>query len=251
MMVDVEMAIYHYHFMVRYYGSRGDGVDLPDQKKEYCDLMKKSIVSEIKTMVSDSEHNTYHSVLSMYMRSGVLREFVRELFNSKEMLTRKVIYLAWSQANMYVIQNCIELDIDTEPQRNISCAIRSDCINTVDTCVGMGASLDLPLIPYRHCKSVKMVKHLSKTYTCKLHDMARKLPGNNLVSVEYVFLGGHIEEMGDLNETLKIQGNRERSLPIKRAYVRSIRKGNMDPLGGIGRCLLLPGFVVKKITDYV
>lgn len=251
MMVDVEMAVYHYHFMVRCYTNSRDGVDVPDETREYCALMKKSIGSEIKIMASDNEYIIYHSVLSMYMRSEVLTEFVRGFFNSKEMLTRKIIHLAWSQGNRHVIQNCIGLGIDTEPQRNISGAIRSDCINTVDTCVGIGASLDLPLMPYRHCKSVVMANHLSKVHECKLHNMSTKLCGNNLVSVEYLFLGGYIEEMGSLNETLQKQGNEHRSLPIKRAFVRSKRKENIEPLEGLGRCLLLPGFVIKNITEYI
>ena len=250
-MVDVEMAIHHYQFMVRCYTDRREVLDIPEEKREYRDLMKKSIVSEIEIMVSDNEYNIYHSVLSMYMRSTVLKDFVRELFNSKDMLTPKIVYLAWSQGNVNVIQNCIELGIDTEPQKNISCAIRSDCCGAVYTCVGLGASLELPLMPYRHCKSVNMVNHLFKVYKCKLHDMARKLPGNHLVSAEYVFLGGHIEEMGDLNETLRTRGNMERSFPIKKAYVRSKRECIVEPLEGIGKCLLLPGFVVHKITEYI
>ena len=254
MIVDVEMAIYHYQFMVCYYTDLRDVLDktgLPKEKREYRDLMKKSIVSEIKIMVLDNEYNIYHSVLSMYMKSKVLKDFVRELFNSKEMLTPKVVYLAWSQGNINVIQNCIGLGIDTEPQKNISCAIRSDCCSIVDTCVEMGASLRLPLMPYRHCKSVSMVNHLSKIHQCKLHNMARKLPGNHIVSSEYLFLGGHIEEMGYLNETLRTRGNIERSLPIKKAYIRSKREGIRESLEGIGRCLLLPGFVVRSITEYI
>lgn len=251
MKIDVEMAVYHYHFMVQYYTNITDDPDITKEKREYLEMMKNSIESEIKIIVLYNECNVYHSVLSMYMKSDTLREFVRGLFNSKEMLTRKMIYLAWSQGNMHVIQNCIELGIDTEPQRNISCAIRSDSIETVDTCVGLGAYLKLPLMPYRHCKSVVMANHLSRVHKCKLHDMATKLCGNNLVSVEYMFLGGHIEEMGSLNETLRKRGNKYRSIPIKRAFVRSKRKESVEPLEGLGRCLLLPGFVVKNITEYI
>ncbi len=235
--------------MVRYYTDPGGS---SREKNEYRALMTKSIVSEIKIMVLDDKcSNTYHSVLSMYITSSVLKDFVRGLFSTKEMLTPSIVCLAWSQGNMDIIQNCIGLGVDTEPQRNISCSIRSDCCRTVDVCVGMGASLALPLMPYRHCRSVKMVKHLSGNYNCKLHDMSRKLHGNLLVSAEYVFLGGHIEEMGALNATLRSRGNEERSLPIKKAYIRSKREGFVEPLEGIGRCLFLPGFLVRNITEYV
>lgn len=251
MKIDVEMAVYHYHFMVRYYSTITEDPGITKERREYLEMMKKSIEYEIKIMVSDNDYNIYNSVLSMYMKSDTLVEFVRGLFNSKEMLTRKMIYLAWSQGNMNVIQNCVELDIDTEPQRNISCAIRSDSINMVDTCVGLGASLKLPFMPYRHCRSIEMMNHLSKKYKCKLYDMATGLCGNNLLSIEYMFLGGHIAIMGTLNKTTRCQGNIYRSLPIKMAFVRSRRKDNTKPLEGLGRCLLLPGFVVKNITEYI
>lgn len=250
MMINVEMAISHYNFITRYH-------IMPScmkygKNKEYYETMIKAITLEIASMVQETDNNMYNGVLSMYMRSHTLTGFVTNFFNTKEMLTPRVIHLAWSQGNVNIIQNCIELGVETDPCKNINCCIRSDCTNTVDMCVGLGASLAPPLVPYRHCRSVDMVRHLFIQYNCVLQDLKRKLPGNHLASVEYLYLGGYIEEMGDLNEVLRKQGNTERSLPIKKAYVGSKRKGaRVDGYEGLGRFLMLPGYVVKCITEYI
>lgn len=249
MMVDVEMAISHFHFMVRCYGIQHE---LSESQKGYFESMRGSIVSELTLMVELNECNTYHSVLSMYMKSRVLRDFVEETFSTEIMLPRKVVSIAWTCGNTGVIRTCLGLGIDVEAQRNITGAIRSDNTDMVDTCVDQGGSLKLPLLPYRHCRSVAMVNHLSKRHQCRLHDLSKKLIGNHLVSVEYVLLGGHIEEMGELNEELRTQGNKQRSLPIKKAYVRSVREGmEREEFDGLGRFLLLPGCVVRSIASYI
>lgn len=119
-------------------------------------------------------------------------------------------------------------------------------------CVEQGSPLGLPLTPFRHCKSVKITRHPYQTYQCKLHDMSNMLSFSHSMSVEYVLMGGHIEEMGYLNIDLRRQGNDNRSLRIKVAYTRCVaeNRGPSD-FEGIGRCLFLPGFVVKKISSYI
>lgn len=243
------MAIYHYHFMVRSYSRPHQ---LIGNRKDYDNLMRASIASELKLMVELNGANIYHSVFAMYMKSLILRPFVAKVFSCEDMLPRKMISIAWSSGNEDVIHKCLELGIDVEPQRHVSSAIRSDNTDIVDLCVEQGASLKLPVLPYRHCRSVQMLRHLSGVRKCKLHDLKKKIPGMNLISVEYVFMGGHIEELGDLNWKLRLQGNLERSLPIKKAYLRHKRRdAKCEDLHGLGKFILLPGGLVKSIASYL
>lgn len=249
MIIDVEMAIFHYHYLIRHYPTHQE---LSGIQKEHYENMTRTIVSELRLMVELNECNTYHSVLSMYMRSKRLGDFVSDVFSTESMLPKKVVSIAWASGNCGVIQTCLGLGIDVEAHKNIAGAIRSDNTHLVDMCVGHGASLKLPVLPYRHCRSVEMVNHLSIKHKCVLHKMSKKLLGNHLVSSEYLFLGGHIDEMGELNGILRKQGNEQRSLPIKRAYMRSNRVGTEGiDLDDLGLFLLLPGCIVKSITEYI
>lgn len=249
MIVDVNTAINNYTFLVRNYKKKDE---LNREEREYYDSMERAIVLEIRLMVQKNSSNMYHSVLSMYLKDRSLKQFVIDIFRSKDMLTDSIVTLSWNTGNINILQSCIELDIELYPQKNISGAIRSNSTYAVDMCVSAGASLSLPLLPYRSCNSVEMVRYISSVYGCKLYNLTRKLHGNQLVSAEYIYMGGYIEEMGELNATLQERGNLDRSLPIKKAYVRSLRPNTCpDRYNGIGRFILLPGSIVKNIASYI
>ena len=216
---------------------------------EYYEAMRFIISTEIEIMVR-SQDSIYNGVISIYIGSLVLQEFTNNFFNTKSMLTPGVICMAWSQGNLGILKNCIELELDIEPQKNISNSIRSGNTEIVDLCVSLGANLNLPLLPYRHCKTVGMVNHLFYYHKCKLHDMKIKISSKHLVSVEYIYLGGYIHELGCLNESMWKLGNQDRSIPVKIAYMRFIKDESEAP-DGLANCISLPGSIVNHITTYL
>lgn len=245
-MISVELSTCHYKFMNE---TSAGTMHYTDTVPKYYEAMRFIISTEIKMMVR-SRDSIYNGVLSLYIGSPALNEFTKNLFNTESMMTPGVIGMAWSHGNLGILQSCITLGLDLEPQKNISGSIRSGNTEIVDLCVSLGANLNLPLLPYRHCKTVEMVNHLFYTHQCKLHDMKIKISSKHLVNVEYVYLGGHIDELGSLNESMWKRGNWDRSIPIRVAYMRLIKDESIEP-DGLAKIVSLPGSIVDYITTYL
>ena len=247
MIEDLGIATSHFEFLKRY-GRSYDS--LSSSGKAYFISVKKCVILELKYLITDN-HPHLEIILTLYLKSRIFKLIFPSVFNTRRYLTTRIIALSWKVGNLRILNKCLELEVDIDPSSYLSTAIRSGKPAVLDFCVENGGDIYSPgMRPYLFCRSSKMMKHIHSKYGCFMHDRLtlfshKKIHLNDL----YLKLGGTIKEMGSLNKYFNKTGNIERSLPLRKGFIRSKR----DPINytGLGRVLLLPGPILGMISEYM
>jgi len=245
MIENLSIAISHFEFLQKY-GRIYDTLSEPG--KVYLVSVKRCVISELTYFIAENSPNM-ERVLKMYMDSKVLRLIFTEVFGSRVNLTKPVIDLSWRFGNLKILRKCVELEINIEPQKNLTSSIRCGKPRVFDFCIQNGGIVNFR--PYSLCRTTKMMKHLHlRGYY--LHTRINMFPHNKYhLNDLYLKLGGHITEMGTLNQHFNKIGNIERSIPLRMAFIRSRRKGKKTIYKDLGKAIELPGTIVGLISTYL
>ena len=205
-------------------------------------------VREVQSMIRSNDSRVFR-FLRIYMMATPGDNNILHVLDAKELLTKPVVFTAWETGRVDILRNCIRHNVSIDAKNSVSSAIRSSSVEALDFCVEQGGSVfDLPR-PYCHCTSAEMMEHIWTEYGCMLYDRDAVFPRDLDLSIKYMEMGGTVAQMGaHLNNFWKAEGNRRRSLPIKRAYME--RTGPYE--GVLARNLmLLPKCVLNQICEFL
>ena len=204
-------------------------------------------VREVRSMVLSNDSRVFR-FLRIYMLQ-TKENNICEVLDSKEFLTKPVVFTAWETGRADILQNCVRKGVPINATLSVTSAIRSGCIATLEFCVEQGGSVYDLMRPYCHCTTTGMMQHIWTKYKKKLYDREAVFPRDLDISIKYMEMGGTVAQMGkELNESCQREGNWRRTLPIKRAYMEN---------NGPKRCKLatelmsLPKSVINRVCEYI
>jgi hypothetical protein len=204
--------------------------------------------SEIQSMVRSNDSRVFRFLrLYMMMRPG--DNNIYQVLDAKDLLTKPVVFTAWETGRVDILQNCIRWGIPIGACNSVASAIRSGRPETLDFCVKHGGSVIPTARPYCHCTTTGMMEHIWTTYRCKLYDRDAVFPRDLDITMKYMEMGGTVVQMGkELNDECHREGNWQRSLPIKRAYMEH----NEPYESALARSLMsLPKSLVNLVCDFM
>lgn len=205
-------------------------------------------VLEIQSMVRSYDSRVFR-FLRLYMMMTPTENNIYQVLDSKDLLTKPVVFTAWETGRVDILKNCVRHGVPIIARTSVSSAIRSGSVATLDFCVEQGGSVNLLERPYCHCTSADMMEHIWTTYMCKLYDRDAVFPRDLEISIKYMEMGGTVVQMGkELNDSCHREGNWRRSLPIKHAYME-----NNGPYESklVTSLLSLPKSLVNLVCEFM
>lgn len=209
--------------------------------------LRDDAVCEVRSMVLSNDSRVFR-FLRLYMMEKNNNN-ICEVLDSKEYLTKPVVFTAWETGRDDILRNCIRKGVPINASKSVASAIRSGSIETLEFCFEQGGSIQQFARPYCHCTTAKMMEHIWTKYKKKLYDREAVFPRDLDISIKYMEMGGTVVQMGeDLNDSCHREGNWRRSLPIKRAYME-----NTGPYGSMlaTGLLSLPKSLVNRVCEFM
>lgn len=204
-------------------------------------------VREVRSMVLSNDSRVFRFLVIYMMETS--DNNICEVLDSKEYLTKPVVFTAWETGRADILRNCVSKGVPINADKSVTSAIRSGCMETLNFCVEQGGSVQRLARPYCHCTTPEMMEHIWTKYKNKLYDREACFPRDLDVSIKYMEMGGTVAQMGkDLNDSCHREGNWRRSLPIKRAYLEKT-----GPYGSaLATALLsLPKSLVNHVCEFM
>ena len=204
-------------------------------------------VREVRSMVLSNDSRVFR-FLRIYMLQTNDNN-ICEVLDSKEFLTKPVVFTAWETGRDDILRNCVRKGVPINATLSVTSAIRSGCIATLDFCVEKGGSVHALKNPYCHCTTTEMMEHIWTKYKKKLYDREAVFPRDLDISIKYMEMGGTVTQMGkELNDSCHREGNWRRSLAIKRAYMENTGPYGCQLATGL---LSLPKSLVNRVCEYM
>lgn len=209
--------------------------------------LRDDAVCEVRSMVLSNDSRVFR-FLRLYMMEKNNNN-ICEVLDSKEYLTKPVVFIAWETGRDDILRNCVRKGVPINASKSVKSAIRSGSIETLEFCLEQGGSIQELARPYCHCTTTNMMEHIWTKYKKKLYAREAVFPRDLDISIKYMEMGGTVVQMGeDLNDSCHREGNWRRSLPIKRAYME-----NNGPYGSslATRLLSLPKSLVNHVCEFM
>ena len=223
---------------------------LPPSTHTMANLSQRA-VTEIRSLVRSNDSRTLRYLrIYMLMRKIGGDNNILQVLDSRDLLTPPVVFTAWETGRVDILRNCVRMGVPIKASSSLPSAIRSGSPATLDFCVEQGGEVSALSRPYCHCTTPEMMQHVWDKYGCKLYDRDAVFPRDLDVSIKYMRMGGTVAQMGkEMNDLCHREGNWQRSLPIKLAYLKKPRESYESEIASL--ILGLPKGVVNEVCEYV